>query len=128
MDTTRCFVPCERFRWSSTKRVLPRPEDVGGKPMSAEYRRYLDLFDELRRVREEHADDADARESAEGLIDDALDALWERLSEDERASTRDESWRAWPDEYSRRNMSLRDVPVWDRPGPGTTPREAARAA
>jgi hypothetical protein len=94
--------------------------------MSVAYRHYLDLFDELRRVREELADDESARELAERAIDDELDAAWGKLSEVEQASTREESWRAWPDEYARRNMSVREISVWNRQGP--TPRELPKVA
>jgi hypothetical protein len=93
--------------------------------MSDVYRQYIDLFDELRRAREEFADDEAACELAERAIDDELDALWERLSDDEQASTREESWRAWPDEYASRMMPVHDISVWSTKGT-VAPRESAR--
>lgn len=87
--------------------------------MSPAFRRYLDLMDEMRRAREEHADDATACESAERLIDDELDGLWEKLSSGEQDIVRGEAWRALPDQYAQRQRApipLKDTPVRLRRG------------
>jgi len=72
--------------------------------MTNEYRRYLQLVDELREMRRGDVPEPELRPILETLED-----LFPQLTDNEQATANSEGWRGWPDQFDNHMEALVEV-------------------